>query len=103
MIMQGLVRSDNKRPDGLTITPWANGQPLVWDVTYWDSFAPMQLHISLSSSIWCCGLVAERAARRKRDVYKDLPATHVFIPIAFELTGVFGNDTRLLIKLRNCS
>ena len=26
---QGLVRSDNKRPDGLTIIPWANGHPLV--------------------------------------------------------------------------
>jgi hypothetical protein len=91
---QGLVRSDNKRPDGLTITPWANGQPLVWDVTCWDSFAPS--YISLSSS--GAGLVAERAARRKRDVYKDLPANHIFIPIAFESTGVFGNDTRLLIK-----
>lgn len=59
--MQGLACSDNKCPDVLTITPWASGQLLVWDVTCWDSFAPS--YISLSSS--GAGLVAERAARRK--------------------------------------
>ena len=90
---QGLARSDNKRPAGLTITPWASGRRLVWDVTCWDSFAPS--YISLSSS--GAGLVAERPAHRKRDVYKELTANHI-IPITFESTGVFGKDALLLTK-----
>ena len=30
---QGLSRSDGKRPDGLTLTPWQAGKALPWDVT----------------------------------------------------------------------
>ena len=29
----GLVQSDGKRPDGLTLVPWMGGKPLAWDVT----------------------------------------------------------------------
>jgi len=29
----GLLRSDGKRPDGLTLVPWQSGKPLTWDVT----------------------------------------------------------------------
>ena len=32
--LQGLCRSDGKRPDGLTLVPWQSGSRfLVWDVT----------------------------------------------------------------------
>ena len=40
---QGLSRTDGKRPDGLSITPWSNGRPLVWDATCWDTFAPSHI------------------------------------------------------------
>jgi len=30
---QGLLRSDGKRPDGITLIPWKAGKSLVWDVT----------------------------------------------------------------------
>jgi len=29
----GLIRSDGKRPAGLTMVPWKEGKPLTWDVT----------------------------------------------------------------------
>ncbi len=29
----GLVRSDGKRPDGVTLAPWKSGRLLVWDST----------------------------------------------------------------------
>jgi len=30
---QGLIRSDGKRPDCLSLVPWEAGKPLTWDVT----------------------------------------------------------------------
>lgn len=35
----GLIRSDGKRPDGLTLIPWQGGSCLCWDVTVTDSLA----------------------------------------------------------------
>ena len=35
----GLLRSDGKRPDGMTLVPWTSDRPLVWDATCSDTFA----------------------------------------------------------------
>ena len=35
----GLSRSDGKRLDRVTVTPWSSGKPLVWDATCPDTFA----------------------------------------------------------------
>ena len=41
----GLCRgTNNKRPDGETLVPWQSGQPLAFDVTCIDSFAPSRQH-----------------------------------------------------------
>ncbi|MEL7309747.1 MAG: hypothetical protein AAGK05_19145 [Pseudomonadota bacterium] len=29
----GLLPSSNLKPDGISLTPWTRGKPLVWDVT----------------------------------------------------------------------
>jgi len=39
----GLIRSDNKRSDGLTIIPWQDGRCATWDVTVTDTVAPPTL------------------------------------------------------------
>src|SRR5262249_36807300 len=36
----GLLREDNKRPDGMTLVPWTNGRCMVWDARCTDTFAP---------------------------------------------------------------
>ena len=38
------------------------------------------------------GSLADHAAERKRSLYEELSITHIFQPIAFESTGVFGQD-----------
>ena len=40
-----LYRTDQKRPDGLTLVPWADGKQLLWDVTVVDSFADLILRL----------------------------------------------------------
>ena len=35
----GLLRPDGKRPDGVTLIPWARGRCFTWDVTVPDTFA----------------------------------------------------------------
>ena len=39
----GLCRSDGKRPDGVTMVPWARGRCMTWDVTVADTLAPRHI------------------------------------------------------------
>ena len=38
-----LYRTDEKRPEGLTLGPWAVSTQLLWDVTVVDSLAPSRI------------------------------------------------------------
>ncbi len=86
---QGLSRTDGKRPDGMTITPWAQGRLLIWDATCWDTIAASNIHIAMLSQ----GRVADMAARRKRETYQEISYNHHFVPAAVETMGSFGEDT----------
>jgi len=79
----GLIRSDGKRPDGLTLIPWQHGRCLTWDVTVVDTLAASYTSLSCSSP----GAVAEAAATRKKAKYVSISSTHTFIPIAVETMG----------------
>jgi len=46
----GLLRSDGRRPDGLTPIPWQDGRCITWDVTATDTVAAS--HLSRRASFW---------------------------------------------------
>ena len=56
-----LCRDDGKRPDGLTVLPWANGRCLVWVFTCPDTLAASHLNRAVMGS----GVVANDAESRK--------------------------------------
>jgi hypothetical protein len=79
----GLARTDGKRPDGLTLIPWRVGKCLTWDVTVTDTLAESYVNVTSMRQ----GGAAEGAAERKRDKYRDLTNTYLFVPIALETLG----------------
>ena len=90
----GLFRSDGKRVDGVTVVPWKSGRALAWDVTCCDIFAPSYSTVTASGA----GMVARRAEERKKALYDEMVSTHVFILIAIETSGAFGDDTLAFLK-----
>ena len=85
---QGLIRSDGKRPDGVTQIPWAEGKCVTWDVTVTDTLAASNVR----SSSLLAGSAAEAAAVKKEQKYSELMNRYTFVPIAFETMGA-TNDS----------
>jgi len=81
--LYGLIRSDGKRPDGLTLIPWQRGMSLTWDVTVVTALADSYISASASAA----GAAAEMAASRKQAKYATLSWSHMFQPIALETLG----------------
>ena len=85
----GLLRSEGKRPDGVSVVPWKSGKFLVWDATCVDTFAPSYR----SKAVHAAGAVAARVESLK---YAGLSHTHIlFVPVAVESMGVFGKRAPL--------
>ena len=100
----GLLRTDGKRPDGLTNVPWQAGRSAVWDVTVADTLADFYL----ASTSMTAAAAAQLAATRKETKYVDLSTTHHFVPLAFESLGPIGSKatsffkrTRSSLNIRN--
>ena len=80
----GLSRQDGKRPDGLTLLPWAQGRSLVWDFTCSDTVAPS--HINQTSQE--AGRAAAQAEKKKLMHYEALAASgFTVMPVAVETLG----------------
>ena len=60
---QGMLRSDGKRPDGVSVVPWRSGKCLVWDVTCVDAFAPSYRSLAVQGP----GTVATRVESLKEE------------------------------------
>ena len=80
----GLLRSDGKRPDGMTIIPWSRGQLLVWDATCCDIFAASHIGAAVSEP----GAWAAKADKVSK--YCHLDTCYQFVPVAVETCGTFG-------------
>ena len=90
----GVSSSDGKRPDGITIVPWKSGRVLVWDATCPDTYAPSYVPLATREA----GAVAELAEQNKREKYSHLVASHHFVPIAIETSGVMGPEALSFIR-----
>ena len=77
---------NGKRPDGVTQCPWKRGRILVWDLTCPDTFSSS--HVSLAA----CGAgnVADEAEYQKKIEYSNLGDQYLFVPLAVETSGAFG-------------
>ena len=89
----GLLRSDGKRPDGLTLIPWLEGRCLVWDVTVADTTAASYLP---STSI-SAGSAAELAAVGKQAKYAELVQRYEFVPIAVDSHSTYSATATALL------
>ncbi len=90
----GLSRSDGKRPDGVTLHPWARGKALVWDFTCPDTLANSHLGKSVSGA----SETANEAELKKSRKYANLPQSYMFVPIAIETLGAWGSSAKKLIS-----
>ena len=90
----GLLRSDGKRPDGVTMVPWKQGKPLVWDATCPDTLAPSYRDMASIRT----GAVAAAAEERKVAKYMALGRSHSFTPVAIETLGAIGPKSLAFIR-----
>lgn len=85
---KSLTQHDERRPDGLTLSPWSNGRCLAWDFTCPDTLAPSHLNTAVTGP----GLVANDAEKMKRAKYSCLTSTFCFVPVAIETMGALGEE-----------
>jgi len=75
----GLLRSDNKRPDGLTLIQWRDGRGATWDVTVTDTLAPSYIpwHV-----VCLCSLSSWSGDQTQRwEIKLKSPATIISFPL----------------------
>ena len=90
----GLLRSDGKRPDGMTLVPWSAGRPLVWDATCPDTYASSYRGRATREA----GCVAALAEEKKCGKYSHLAPSYIFQPVSIETSGAIGPSTYRFLK-----
>ena len=94
----GLLRGDEKRPDGLTHVPWQAGNCLTWDATVVDTLASS--YVSVTSAR--VGGAADAAAESKFLKYASITNTQIFVPVAIETLGpICSRGFSFLVDISN--
>ena len=93
----GLTRKDGKRPDGVTVMPYALWLRMAWDVTIVHTCAPNYLQVSAYEA----GAVAAAADAKKEAKYAPIVGRAAFRAIGIETLGVFGPSTRKLFSKKS--
>ena len=87
----GIVREDNKRPDGMSKIPWSQGHHLL---TCPDTLAPSHLPATSVE----VGSAAKAAQERKMVKYQSFAVDHIFVPIAIETLGPMGPEAKHFLQ-----
>ena len=90
----GLSRKDGKRPDGLSLFPFKLGKCLIWDSTVVDTLAASYVDQTARHP----GKAAEKAELKKLDQYQELEKEYLFVPVAIETLGSWGQAGLKLVK-----
>ncbi|ESO02915.1 hypothetical protein HELRODRAFT_174380 [Helobdella robusta] len=75
-----LMEKGSLRPDGYTISPWAQGRSLAWDVTFPHTMAERYINCTSQEA----GAAALRAADFKNSKYAALAESKIFQPVCIE-------------------
>jgi len=86
----GVCRDDGKRPNGMSLIPWRQGLPLLWDFTCSDTLAPSNVS-TFSRGTSQLANCAESAKIKK---YSSLTTTFHFSPLCVETLGAWGSCAR---------
>ena len=90
----GLVHTDGKHPYVVTMIPWINGRPILWDATCPDALARSYRHQATIRA----GTVADLAEERKTDKYSSLGAGYSFTPVPIETLGAMGKRSLAFVR-----
>ena len=82
----GLDRGDGRRPDGITVFPFLQGNSLMWDATCYDILAPSLITTSSAFS----GPAATAVEYSRRLKYASLASGYHFVPFSVKISGVIG-------------
>ena len=90
------VRTGNDQTERSHCHALEAGQVLVWDATCPDTYAPSHISVATREA----GAVATQVEQRKQLKYAELEASHHFVPVAIETSGVCGPEAmQFLLEL----
>ena len=83
----GLLRTDRKRLDGVTLLPWKQGKCVTWDVNS-ERHTQSYVHETFQTQ----GATAEAVAEKNTNKYTSLAQSYLFVPVAAETMGAINKD-----------
>jgi len=90
----GVCCDDGKRPDGMSLIPWRQGLPLLWDFICSDTLAPS----NVSTSSRGASKLANSAESAKIKKYSSLTTTFHFFSLCVETLGAWGSCACSLVR-----